>query len=343
MRRYVGVDYHRDYSYMAVMDQQGQIVHEGRVENQQAAVADFLAKAQCDGNASAVLEAGRNWTVMYDWLEELVDDVKLAHPLKVKWIAEAKIKTDKIDARALAHLLRTELLPEAYVATPAAREVRGVLRQRMFLVRLRTMVKNRIRTLLDRYPSLSAACPTDDRFSRAARGWLQQVELKPTDRTLLNDDLVLLEELDAHIAQTEGLVAQLAHGDARIALLNTIPGIGDFFAVLIAYEVDDIARFAHEKKFFSYMGLIPSTHSSGGRTFHGHLTRQGNKYLRWAFVEAVWPAIRTDAGLRGYYEQVKTRKGVNPAKIATARRLATIVYRVLSQRRPYRVGGPGRP
>jgi len=343
MRRYVGVDYHRDYSYMTVMDQQGQIMQEGRVENQQAAVAEFLTRAHCDGNASAVLEAGRNWTVMHDWLEELVDEVKLAHPLKVKLIAEAKIKTDKIDARVLAHLLRTDLVPEAYVARPQAREVRGVLRQRMFLVRLRTMVKNRIRTLLDRYPSLTATCPTDDRFSRAARGWLQQVALKPTDRTLVDDDLRLLDELEAHIATTETLVATLAAGDARVTLLKTIPGLGDFFAVLIAYEVDDITRFAHQKKFFSYMGLVPSTHSSGGRTFHGRLTRQGNKYLRWAFVEAVWPAIRTDRGLRAYYEQLKTRKGVNPAKIATARRLATIVYRVLSQRRPYRVEGPGRP
>lgn len=343
MQRYVGVDDHRDYSYMTVLDQRGQLVQEGRVENQQPAVADCLAKAECNGNTAAVLEAGRNWTVMYDWLEALVDEVTLAHPLKVKWIAEAKIKTDKIDARVLAHLLRTDLVPEAHVASPQAREVRGVLRQRLFLVRLRTMVKHRIRTLLDRSPALTTTCPTDDRFSRAARGWLQQVELQPTDRTLLDDDLRRLDALDAHIAQTEDLVATLATGDARVTLLKTIPGIGDFVAVLIAYEVDDITRFAHEKKFFSYIGLIPSTHRSGGRTCHGHLTKQGNKYLRWAFVEAVWPAIRTDPGLRAYYEQLKTRKGVNPAKIATARRLATIVYRVLAQRRPYRVGGPGRP
>ena len=101
-------------------------------------------------------------------------------------------------------------------------------------------------------------------------------------------------------------------------------------------RVDDIARFANEKKFFSYMGLIPSTYSSGGRTFHGRITKQGNRYLRWALVEAVWPAIRSDTELRSYYHRLKARKGPNPAKIATARRLATIVYCVLSERRTYR-------
>lgn len=148
MQRYVGVDYHRKFSYLTVLDQAGKVVKEGPVENRKEVVASFLTRATCDGETAAVLEATRNWTVMYDWLEELVEEVRLAHPLKVKAAASAKIKTDKIDARVLAHLLRADLLPEAYVASPRAREVRSVLRQRMFLVRVRTMVKNRIVGLL---------------------------------------------------------------------------------------------------------------------------------------------------------------------------------------------------
>jgi transposase len=131
------------------------------------------------------------------------------------------------------------------------------------------------------------------------------------------------------------MVQKLAEGDERVKLLQTIPGIAEFFGVLIAHEVDDVSRFSNEKKFFSYIGIVPSTHSSGGRTYHGRLTKQGNKYLRWAFVEAVWPAVRADPELAAYYSRIKVRSGPNPAKIATARRLATIVYRVLSQRRPY--------
>jgi transposase len=255
--------------------------------------------------------------------------------LKVKAIAEAKIKTDKIDAKVLAHLLRTDLLPEAHVACPDTRQVRSVLRQRMFLIRLRTMVKNRISGMLDRYPELTESRPTQELFGEKARAWLKVIEIKETDRRMLDEDLALIEELSSHVAKSEDLVDELAREDGRVKLLETIPGIGKFFSVLMAYEIDDIRRFPNEKKFFSYMGLIPSTYSSGGRTFHGRLTKQGNKYLRWAMVEAVWPAIRKDKGLKVYYDGIKEKKGANPAKVATARRLATIVFRVLSQKRPY--------
>lgn len=342
-RMYIGVDYHRKYSYLTIMDETGKIVKEGKVDSQREAVAQFLEKANCNGNSEAVLEATRNWTVMHDWLEEMVEEVHLAHPLKVKAIAEAKIKTDKIDARALAHLLRTNLLPEAYVAEPETREVRSLLRQRMFLIRLRTMVKNRIFGLLDRYPDLSESRPTECVFGKAGVEYLQEIHIKEVDRKMLDEDLKLFEELNRHIEQSEEWIEGFACEDVRVNLLKTVPGIGKFFSVLIAYEIDDIRRFRHEKKFFSYMGLIPSTYSSGGRTFHGRLTKQGNKYLRWAFVEAVWPAIRKDSELKNYYEGIKKRKGANRAKIATARRLATIVCRVLTQQRPYRISGSKLP
>lgn len=341
--RYIGVDFHSKSSYVAIMDERGKSVSEGQIANRKGALASFLSRAGCDGNSAAVLEAGRNWTVMYDWLEELVEEVHLAHPLKVKAIAEAKIKTDKIDARILSHLLRSELLPEAYVASPEARKVRNALRQRMFFVRVRTMVKNRVAGLLARYPELSQQKPCGDLFSQTGLRWLGEISLKEVDQKLLDGDLKLFEALQERISETESLVDELARDDWRVKLLATIPGIGKFFAVLIAYEVDEISRFATEKKFFSYIGIIPSTFSSGGRTFHGRITKQGNKYLRWAFIEAVWPAIRTDAELRAYYERKRVSKGPNPAKVATARRLATIVYRVLSQKRPYEVCGSRSP
>jgi len=132
VQTYIGVDYHRKCSYMTVMDEKGKIFHEGQVDNRPEAVREFLNRAGVNGHSAAVLEATRNWTVMYDSLEELVGEVHLAHPLKVKAIAEAKIKTDKIDAKVLAHLLRCDLLPEAYVPAPAARRARNILRQRMF-------------------------------------------------------------------------------------------------------------------------------------------------------------------------------------------------------------------
>jgi len=213
----------------------------------------------------------------------------------------------------------------------------------MFFVRLRTMVKNRIRGLLDRYPELAKSQPCKDMFCREGLVWLRGVSLKREDQQILNEELELYDALERHIRRSDGLVGKLGEGDERVKLLETIPGIGKFFGVLIAHEVDDVTRFSSEKKFFGYIGIVPSTHSSGGRTYHGRLTKQGNKYLRWAFVEAIWPAVRGDPSLAAYYARIKARSGPNPAKIATARRLATIVYRVLSQRRPYyrsQVAGP---
>lgn len=343
MRMYIGVDYHRKYSYMTVMDEKGKIVDQGQVANNAEAVKLFLQRAGVNGGSSAVMEATRNWTVMHDWLEELVDEVHLAHPLKVKAIAEAKIKTDRIDAGILAHLLRSDLLPAAYVPAPATREARNVLRQRMFFIRVRTMIKNRIWGLLDRYPDLAESRPCKELFSKQGLAWMESLSLKKRDREMLDEDLKLYHELEERISRSEQLVQEMADGDKRVELLRTIPGIGKFFAVLIANEVDDISRFATEKKFFSYIGIIPSTFSSGGRTFHGRLTKQGNKYLRWALVEAIWPAVRSDPEVGAYYQKVKARKGANPAKIATARRLATIIYRILSQKRSYRVYGSRLP
>jgi transposase len=130
-------------------------------------------------------------------------------------------------------------------------------------------------------------------------------------------------------------VKELGEGDKRVKLLRSIPGLGPFFSVLVAKEIDDIKRFREEKKLCAYGGLVPSTYASGGKVFHGRITKTGNKWLRWAFIEAVQPAISNDADLYAYYQRLRTRKDANAARVATARRLLTIVYRVLSQERLY--------
>ncbi|HUT75666.1 MAG TPA: IS110 family transposase [Armatimonadota bacterium] len=332
---YVGVDYHKKSSYVTVMDERGKVVKEGQIANTQEALAALL-----DGSAegaSAVLEAGRNWPVMYDWLEELVDEVTLAHPAKVRVIAEAKVKTDRIDSRMLAHLLRADLIPAAYVPGAVTREQRRRLRQRMFPVGLSTMVKNRIHTLIDRHPQLSPEAGSwSDLFGKAGRAWLQRLELPPSEAQILRTDLALLGALEQHIKQSNRWVSQLAKGDERAKLLVTLPGIGDFFAVLLAVEIDDVRRFLRAEKLCAYAGLVPSTYASGGYVYHGRITKQGNKWIRWACIEAVYPAIRQDPDLAALYGRLKATKGANVAKVAVAKRLLTIVYRLLTERRPYR-------
>lgn len=342
MRYYVGVDNHKKFSYLSVMDKKGIVVKEGKVVNTKEAVNKFLGK-EYTKDTSAVLEAGRNWTVMFDWLEEELDEVKLAHPLKVKAIAEAKIKTDKIDAKTLAHLLRCDLVPEAYVPDKDTRIVKNILRQRMFLVKLSTMVKNRIHLVIDRHPEVKNQIDPSDLFGKQGLEWLSVVQLPKEDRRILDEELDLLEYLNDKISSSNHWIVNLGKDDPRVNLLMTIPGIGKFFSLLIANEIDDISRFRDKNKLASYAGLIPSVFASADKVFHGRIVKHGNKYLRWALIEAVWPAIRKDLSLRTYYESLKARKGANQAKVAVARRLSVIVYRVLSQNRTYKINYSGCP
>ncbi|WP_032980938.1 IS110 family transposase, partial [Rhizobium leguminosarum] len=145
-------------------------------------------------------------------------------------------------------------------------------------------------------------------------------------------------DIDMRIKQSEATIRAMTKANANVKLLKTIPGIGEFFARLIDAEIDDISRFRQPKKLAAYAGLVPSTYSSGGKTFHGKIIKQGNKWLRWAFVEAVTPAIASDPQLRAQYEHLKI-KGINKARVAIARKLLTIAFQILRDQRAYEPRG----
>lgn len=332
---FVAIDYHKSYSYGTMVNREGQLLRRGRLENTPQALSQFLGEHAGEG-CHAVLEATRNWTLMHDWLEEQVEQVTLAHPLKVRAIAEARIKTDKIDSATLAHLLRCDLIPAAHVPGKETRVLKNLLRHRMFLVMVQTMIKNRIGDLMDRHPQLAEQRPECERFGTIHRAWLKQLRLPISDRRVLHNELGLLEQVRRRIDQAEHWIDRMAEKDERVRRLMTMPGIGQFLAMLVVAEIDEVHRFRSPQKLHAYAGLIPSTRSSGGKTFHGPITRQGNRYLRWAMVEAVWPARRSDKSIARFFDQHEPRIGTNKAKVATARRLLTIAYRLLKEERDYR-------
>jgi transposase len=301
---YVGVDAHKAHSQVTVMDETGRVMERRRAESTREGMLEAIGRHRAEGPSSepvkAVLEAGYGWGPIYDWIGEVADEVVLAHPLKVRAIAEARIKNDRLDSEMLAHLLRADLIPEAYAPSKEVRAVKRVLRQRMFLVRLRTMVKNRIRALLFQHGVEPP--PVGELFGKKGLAWLkEEPELPAPDGWLLREDIELAEVLKQKIRSTEGLIAELAEGDEAVGWLRSLPGVGEFFSVLIRHEVGEMERFPSPKKFASYTGLIPSTYASGKRIAHGRLTKEGNKWLRWAFIEAVSPAIRVSPYLRAYY------------------------------------------
>ena len=308
---HIGVDYHKKFSYMVVRNSKGKIVRAGNVMNSKQNVRSFLEPFS--NKAHAVLEATRNWITMHDWLEDELEEVVLANPLRIKAIAEAKIKTDKIDASILSDLLRVDLIPKAHVPSPKARIMRQVLRERMFFVRLRTMTKNRIHTIFDRYPDekrkLKSSTQTD-LFGSEGRKQLNMIKVSDSDRILINRELEFVDVLNNYIKESEKTIKEYSQSNKNVTRLKTMPGIGEFLARLIDAEIDDVERFRSSKKLAAYAGLVPSTYSSGGKTVHGRIIKGGNKWLRWAFVEAVIPAVRCDKYIRMEYERLKSKKDI---------------------------------
>lgn len=257
----------------------------------------------------------------------------MAHPQKVRAIAEAKIKTDKIDSHILAQLLRANLIPAAYIPGKQTRSYKEMIRQRVFLVRMRTRLKNRIHVLLDR---LHIPLPSvTDLFGKRGTDYLRRLNLPGVDGEILKENLQLLETFHQLIKGAEREIESLLGGDPRVKLLRTVPGLGPILAAVVALEIDQIERFNSPSKLASYAGLVPSTYASGGRIFHGKLLPMSNKWLKWSLVEAAWGSIRKSPYCRHYFENHKRHKGPHTAAIALARRLGEIVWHVLKENRDY--------
>jgi transposase len=333
---YVGLDVHKQYCMTAVLDEQGQLIGRCRLASEPVTLRQYFRRF--DQPTQVALEACYNWGYFVDILQDCVQEVALAHPLKTRLIAEARIKTDAIDARVLAELLRAKLLPVAYAPAAATRQMKNYLRYRAGLAMLNTQVKNKIHALLDGhdYPQRAAVGRVADLFGKQGLALLGTVELPGSEQAVLDSWRRVHEQLREELRQANAWIRAQVKEDRLAQLLKTIPGLGDQFALLVRYEVDRIERFASAKKLVGYIGLAPSTWSSGGHTRHGAITKQGNKWLRWALVEAAQKAPVTSPHFAAYYDRIKQRAGFARARVATARKLAEVIYGVMKTQTEYR-------
>jgi transposase len=317
------------------LDERGEVIKAERVGNTRREVRVFLS--DLDAKIEGVIEAGYSHYTMMDLMESEGVSMKIAHPEQVKAIAKAKIKTDKRDSKILAHLLRSNLIPEVYCRDSENRGAQRILRHRMTYVRMQTQVKNRIRALLakQREEVRQIVELEEALFTLSGLKALQDLDLEEKDQQMLKSLLETLDHFQSKIKLSDALVREIFRTSEDAQLISTLPGFGRFFSVLVSVEIADIHRFDTPAKLHSYAGLIPSTHASGDKIYHGKLVRRGNKWLRWAAVEAVWPAVKSDFDIRLYYQKRRKSKGANSAKVATARRLLTIIYRVLTEKRAY--------
>jgi transposase len=333
---YIGMDLHKNSSTFAIKDKDGKLIDSANLPTEPSAIKGYLRKYP---DSRLVLEPVSQWHFYADFLQKMDIDVHLANPLKVKAIASARIKTDKIDANVLCDLLRTNLLPEAYFASKEVRFWKEMVRFRASLIHLRTQVKNKIHAILFKN---ALRHPFTNLFGKAGRQWLKSLDLDEHFSFNLNRYLILLDALTDLINEADGKIEQTVNNHPQAKLLTTVPGISYCSGLTIMSEIGDINRFPSAKKLQGYAGLVPSTYSSGDRIAHGRITKQGNRWLRWTMTEIAQRQLicKKIPGFGWYYQRIKQRKGSGAAAVATARKLLAVVWRLLKDNRPFEVIPP---
>jgi transposase len=317
----VGIDLHRRRSHIAAIDDDGVEVLSRRIVNDRQLFLELLQGLGDD--ARVALEATYGWEWLADLLEEAGYDVHLAHPLRTKAIAAARVKTDAVDARTLAQLLRADLLPESYIASREIRDLRELLRHRIVLTQLRAALKCRVHALIARHGVLP---PHGEMFGPRGLAFLRELELRAPSRRRLDSTLRLIADFDREIEETTREIEAQAKEDERVPVLCQIRGIGRYTAMLVIAEVGDVNRFPTSRKLCAWAGLTPTIRASDQRARLGHISKQGSRPLRWAMVESAQMAVTGGGRLRDDFERIAKRRGRKIAKVAIARKLLTLCY-----------------
>ena len=339
---HLGIDVgKRKCSRAALKDDKGMMLDEFFFGNDMSGIHNMLSRIQSHGKGAtirAVLEStGNMWIRIHDTLEENGIDTKLANPYKTRIIAEAKIKSDKLDARILSDLLRTDLIYESYVPNSEDRDKRSLVRHRITLSRTKTKLANKVHSILDKYDYQT---DLTDIFSKSGIEWLKSLSsiVTPVDRIILNTSIESIEAINQQVDTVSKEISKYARDNKDVKILLSITGIDIFSAMLISAEIVDVRRFSTPWKLVSYAGLAPSIRESSRKIKTGKITKQGSSpCLRWIFVQCALTAIRFDAHLRIFYDRIRNKRGHATAIVATtAKELLVIIWYMLTRNELYR-------
>jgi transposase len=323
MSVYVGIDVHRKRSQVAVVTGDGQVQVNRNVVNGPEPMLRLIGGLPPGTPVAFEAAFGCGWLV--ELLEDYGFDPHLVHPLRCKAIASARLKNDKVDAAILAQLLRADLLPEAWIAPPAVRQLRALLRHRAGLVRLGTQLQNRIHAVAADH----GYDRTGSYWTGPGRGWLAELDLPAVSREIVTDCLAFIDALAPLIERLDGELRQHARADPRVKILTALPGVGQFTALVMLAEIGDITRFASARKLASWAGLTPTVRGSDLTVRHGHISKQGSAWLRWVLNQAAQTAKRSPE-FAATYAAISKRRGKKIATIAIARKLLTRAYHLLA-------------
>jgi transposase len=310
---------------MTALEARGKIVQAGPVTNDKLALRKYFRQFRGQ-EVQVAVEACGFWPAFREVVEPEVKRLVLVHPQRVKAIASAKLKNDRVDSATLAHLLRCDLLPESWKADRETQGRRQQVRLRATLVRQRTRLKNQVHAVLHQQGLRS---PLTDLFGKRGRLWLAGVKLPAPAREAVNVCLRLLDGYSEEIQKQNLQLSEKARQDRRAAWLMTIPGIGEYSAMMLLAEIGDIGRFRDKEGLCSYAGLVPRVRESAGKAARSGITRQGSSWMRWIMVEAAQVATRSSPAARRYYERLLRKKHKHVARVALARKLLIAVYALL--------------
>ena len=331
--KYSGIDLHSNNSVVTVTDDKDRVVAEKRLPNDLAKIVGFLLPWR-DELVAVVVESTYNWYWLVDGLQEAGFVVKLANTGAIRKYDGLKHSSDKADARQLAHLLRLGILPTGTILPPEHRAIRDLARKRMQLVRSRTSHILAIENIMARQ---RGAKISSNQIKRLTADAVDQMVLPADVRLAIQSNLAVIVTLNAQIDLLEERLQESMSERPEYALLTSVPGIGRILATIIVLETGPIERFDAVGNFASYARCVDSQRMSNGKKKGEGNTKNGNKYLAWAFVEAANFALRFCAEAKRFYERKKARTNTVVAIKALAHKLARACFHILKERKPFDV------
>jgi len=336
--RFVGLDVHKRQITFCMLDAEGRVLRRGQIAATQQAIRAF-AQEELRPEDEVALEATTNTWAVVELIEPHVARVVVSNPMATRAIAQAKIKTDRIDARVLADLLRCGYLPEVWQPDAATRKLRRLTSRRAGLSGDRTAVKNRLHAALAM--RLIQVPEEEELFSNSGLAWLRNTPgLDEETRMAVDSDLRLLDGMEAELEALDSRLAQWGYHEARVKLLMTLPGVDVTTALGLMAAWGDESRFPDANHAVGYLGLAPRTHQSDRRCYHGPITKQGNTAARWLLVQAAQHLDGHPGPLGVFFRRLLKKKNRNVAVVAVARKMGLIAWHMLRNGEPYRYGLP---
>jgi transposase len=326
---YVGCDLHKATTYFYVVDKQGKCIANKSIANEPELLNTFLSSIPTPFELA--VEATYNWYFFIDIVEKWAQKCYLTNPLYLKAFARKNKKTDKIDAKLIANILRVGYLPEVYIVNKDIRIQREVLRQRMKIVQDRCRVIYRLKALLDKLGENS-----NGNFATGRRlAAIETAHLPKEYACIIEEYKDQIINLVSSEHRTDKIVKELVNADLESKILTSIDGVGDFSALLIRSEIADVKRFRDFDSLCSYAGLAPRVNQSGNKCIIGSISKNRRKHLQWILLEIVPIFVNKNEHYKQKFEKIKNGKGYNKARVVLARDLLKIVYRVLRTKEPY--------